>query len=589
MSVTSEKNAPAQQGATLPGSTVRTQERGANFIAGLKIPNPVIVSSVALFRAGVTPDVVEKELYKVLSKTYDPATAKALAEKAVFDALKTPEGAKALFDSKIANQKTQQEAKNFIDGFVQEHGDDPKLMGQLNTYLKNLGYDSYVKMGVVVPGMSGGEAAEAIEAFLLDTTDGAPDGGISPEEAKSLANSKTVHLATKDSGKEFSEISSEVLSARFNNPDDLTAAKSELTKSLINRGYSPEAAAVLSEKLMTNYVRGDADIISDDAALIIYNQVSGSSADEVPAELTKSLNSTNDFSAKMRSFMHLTEGWSKSSAELKQQLDLETINSTPGALTFGMDVATDTQNKLDEITEPGSDGGPSKLDQAYSDGVEFWTGLLEDGTASEADVKEILISDYKLSPKDADTFIEFITSGDTSVVPDSIKQIIDNKGSGQVALFSDVAACNKQIETLTDRLDSFDQSLRSELEAIGVPSEILNEYTAVELTDSKIQAEIADKSGVSLTSINVAVNDAEVTLRIFIGTTEQETAIAQLDQQSFEDRLEFNSGVISKDEYDSRSIERTTLKKEIALAVANLQDSLKQMLDMFIQISSMHP
>lgn len=107
MSVTSEKSAPAQQSPTLPGSTVRTQERGANFIAGLKIPNPVIVSSVALFRAGVAPDVVEKELYKVLSKTYDPATAKALAEKAVFDALKSPEGAKALFDSKIANQKTQ--------------------------------------------------------------------------------------------------------------------------------------------------------------------------------------------------------------------------------------------------------------------------------------------------------------------------------------------------------------------------------------------------------------------------------------------------------------------------------------------------
>lgn len=287
--------------------------------------------------------------------------------------------------------------------------------------------------------------------------------------------------------------------------------------------------------------------------------------------------------------MHLTEGWSKSSAELKQQLDLETINSTPGALTFGMGVATDTQNQLDSITEPAPDGSPSKLDQAYSDGVEFWGGMLEDGTASEADIKEILINDYKLSPKDADTFIEFITSGDTSVVPDSIKQVIDNKGSGKVALFSDVAACNKQIETLTDRLDSFDQSLRSELEAVGVAPEILNEYTAVELTDSKVQAEIADKSGVSLTSINVAVNDAEVTLRIFIGTTEQETVIAQLDQQSFEDRLQFNSGVISKDEYDSRSIERTTLKKEIALAVANMQDSLKQMLDMFIQISSMHP
>lgn len=589
MAIASDTSNTTQQNNTALGTTPRTQVTTPNPLAGLRIPSPVIAAAVGLFKAGVSPEAVVNELTKVLSKTYDPATAKALAEKAVFDALKSPEGTKALFDSKIANQKNQQEIKNFIDSFVQRYGDDPALMNQLNTYVKNLSFDNYVKMGVADSGQSAQAAAGNITDFLVDSLDGAPDGGIDPEEARSLADQKTTHLAMKNSAKEFSEISGLVMNARVKNPDNLNAAKQELMQSLISRGYSPEDAKILSDRLMSNYVRGDNNVISDDVALIVYSHISGSTVENVPAELQNSIKSANAFTGQLRSFMHLTEGWSKDSMELKQQLDQETIDSIPGALSFGMNVAIDTQYELDSITAPSADGGPSKLDQAYADGVDFWVGVLEDGTASEADIKEILVNDYKLSPKDADAFIDFITSGDTTVVPDSIKQIMNNDGSGGVALFSDIGMYNNQADVLTEKLDSFEQSLKSELEAIGVSPEILDKYTAVQLTDSKVQAEIAEQSGVDLNSIAATVNSAEVTLRLYVGTTEQESGIAALEQKSFENLIQFNSGVISKEEYDSRASELTTLKNEAIQIAQNMQANLKRMLELFLQILAMHP
>lgn len=88
MSIASESNGSAQPSGVVPGSVPASQKSGASLIAGLKIPSPVIAAATNLFSAGVSPDIVVKELTKVLSKTYDPATAKAMAEKAVFDALK---------------------------------------------------------------------------------------------------------------------------------------------------------------------------------------------------------------------------------------------------------------------------------------------------------------------------------------------------------------------------------------------------------------------------------------------------------------------------------------------------------------------
>jgi len=163
MSVTSsEANGSTQSNNIAPSSTPRAQNGGANLVAGLKIPKPVINSAITLFSAGFSPDTVVKELTKELSKTYDPATAKAMAEKAVFDALKTPGGAKALFDAKIANGEDPEKVKEFIAQFVEQYGDDPDLMKELEAYVKNLSYDDFVTIGVVNPSQSNKVARENI-------------------------------------------------------------------------------------------------------------------------------------------------------------------------------------------------------------------------------------------------------------------------------------------------------------------------------------------------------------------------------------------------------------------------------------------
>lgn len=590
MSIASESNGSAQPSGVVPGSVPASQKSGASLIAGLKIPSPVIAAATNLFSAGVSPDIVVKELTKVLSKTYDPATAKAMAEKAVFDALKSPGGTKALFDAKIANGKDPQQVKAFISNFVQQYGNDPELMNQLTTYVKNLDYDSYVKMGVVDPGKSGQESSDKISDFLLDSLDGLPDGGIDSAEAETLAQQKTTPHTVKDAETEMREVSGLAIHAKLSNEDSLKNAKSDLKQDLIDRGYSTEDAEVLADKLMANLVLGENNLISDDVALIVYNHVSGSAAQEIPAELGKSVNSVNTTASNLTLFLELTGAWTQDNQELKQQLKLETIDSIPGALSFGVGVASDVGFKLDSITAPGPDGGSSKLDAAYEEGVSHWRTLVE-ASGTEA-VKQMLMNDYGVSAEDANNFIIFLTSSvanETGVIPDSIKQIIDNEGSGGVALYNKVGMYNKQIDVYTEKLDSFDTSLRSELEALGVPTEVLDKFTTAELTDPNVQAQIAEESGVELNSIIATTNGAEVVLRIDVGTIEQETYVASLQQQQLENQSLFNAGVISKEEYDDRTTDITTRINQTVQSAENYQSDLRKMLDLFIQIISMHP
>jgi hypothetical protein len=148
---------------------------------------------------------------------------------------------------------------------------------------------------------------------------------------------------------------------------------------------------------------------------------------------------------------------------------------------------------------------------------------------------------------------------------------------------------NTQIDLYSEKLDSFDKSLRSELEALGVPTEVLDKYTTAELTDPSVQAQIAEESGVSVNSIVATTNGAEVMLRIDIGTIEQETYIASLQQQQLENQALFNAGVISKDQYDQRTTDLTTKINEVVQIAENYQADLRKMLDLFLQILAMHP